>query len=102
MDHAYAVVMAGGGGTRLWPISRRDHPKHVLPLLGERTLFQNTLDRLDGVIPNERVFIVTTVEQVELLKDQAPQLPVDNFIVESMPRGTASVIGLAAEVIQKG
>lgn len=101
MDHAYAVVMAGGGGTRLWPISRRDHPKHVLPLLGERTLFQNTLDRLDGVIPNERVFIVTTVEQVELLKDQAPQLPVDNFIVESMPRGTASVIGLAAEVISK-
>ncbi len=101
MDHAYAVVMAGGGGTRLWPISRKDHPKHVLPLLGERTLFQNTLDRLDGIIPNKHVFIVTTVDQVEILKAQAPRLPVDNFIVEPMPRGTASVIGLAAEVISK-
>lgn len=101
MNHAYAVVMAGGGGTRLWPISRKDHPKHVLPLLGERTLFQNTLDRLDGIIPGERVFIVTTAEQVEVLKAQAPRLPVDNYLVEPMPRGTASVIGLAAEVISR-
>jgi mannose-1-phosphate guanylyltransferase len=101
MNHAYAVVMAGGGGTRLWPISRKDHPKHVLPLFGERTLFQNTLDRLDGIIPDERVFIVTTAEQVEILKAQAPGLPADNYLVEPMPRGTASVIGLAAEVISQ-
>ena len=50
----YAVIMAGGGGTRLWPISRKKHPKHVLPLLGERTLFQSTVDRLAGLIPPVR------------------------------------------------
>jgi mannose-1-phosphate guanylyltransferase len=101
MDHTYAVIMAGGGGTRLWPISRRKHPKHVLPLLGARTLFQGTLDRLDGFIPPERVFIVTTAEQVMELKPQAPGVPDKNFIIEPMPRGTASVIGLAAEVLAK-
>ena len=101
MDHTYAVIMAGGGGTRLWPISRRKHPKHVLPLLGERTLFQSTLDRLEGFIPPERVYIVTTAEQEQELKAQAPQLPAENFLIEPMPRGTASVIGLAAVVLAK-
>jgi len=101
MKHTYAVIMAGGGGTRLWPISRKKHPKHVLPLLGERTLFQSTLDRLEGFVPPERVYIVTTAEQEQELKAQAPQLPVVNFLIEPMPRGTASVVGLAAAVLAK-
>lgn len=101
MDHTYAVIMAGGGGTRLWPVSRRKHPKHVLPLLGERTLFQSTLDRLDGLIPPDHVYIVTTSEQEQELKAQASQLLEDNFLIEPMPRGTASVVGLAAEVLAK-
>jgi mannose-1-phosphate guanylyltransferase len=101
MKHTYAVIMAGGGGTRLWPISRKKHPKHVLPLLGERTLFQSTLDRLDGFIPPERVYVVTTLEQEQELKAQGPQLPVENFLIEPMPRGTASVVGLAAVVLAK-
>jgi mannose-1-phosphate guanylyltransferase len=99
MNHTYAVIMAGGGGTRLWPISRKKHPKHLLPLLGERSLFQGTLDRLKGFIPLERVYVVTTAEQEQELKNQAPQLPVLNFLIEPMPRGTASVVGLAAEVL---
>ncbi|MCX6038883.1 MAG: mannose-1-phosphate guanylyltransferase [Chloroflexi bacterium] len=101
MKHTYAVIMAGGGGTRLWPISRKKHPKHVLPLLGERTLFQSTLDRLEGFVPPERVYIVTTAEQEQELKAQAPQLPAVNFLIEPMPRGTASVVGLAAAVLAK-
>jgi mannose-1-phosphate guanylyltransferase len=101
MKHTYAVIMAGGGGTRLWPISRKKHPKHVLPLLGERTLFQITLDRLDGFVPPDRVYIVTTAEQELELKTQAPQLPLENFIIEPIPRGTASVVGLAAVVLAK-
>jgi len=99
MEHTYAVIMAGGGGTRLWPISRKKHPKHVLPLLGERTLFQGTLDRLEGFVPQERIFIVTTAEQEQQLMSQAPQLPAANFLIEPIPRGTASVVGLAAAVL---
>lgn len=101
MKHTYAVIMAGGGGTRLWPISRKKHPKHVLPLLGERTLFQDALDRLDGFIPPDHVYVVTTAEQEQELKTQAPQLPADNFLIEPMPRGTASVVGLAATVLAR-
>jgi mannose-1-phosphate guanylyltransferase len=101
MKHTYAVIMAGGGGTRLWPISRKKHPKHVLPLLGERTLFQSTLDRLDGFIPSERVLVVTTADQAEELRKQAPQLSHANFLIEPQARGTASVIGLAAAVLMK-
>ena len=101
MNHTFAVIMAGGGGTRLWPISRRKHPKHLLPLVGERTLFQSTLDRLEGLVPAERVYVVTTAEQEQDLKTQAPVLPGENFLIEPMPRGTASVIGLAAVALAK-
>ena len=101
MDHTFAVIMAGGGGTRLWPISRKKHPKHVLPLLGERTLFQSALDRLDGFIPPERILVVTTAEQAQELKKQAPQLGQESFLIEPQPRGTASVVGLAARVLVK-
>ena len=101
MNHTYAVIMAGGGGTRLWPISRKKHPKHVLPLLGERTLFQSTLDRMKGFIPPERILVVTAADQFEELKKQAPQLPATNFLIEPLTRGTASVIGLAATVLAK-
>ena len=101
MEHTYAVIMAGGGGTRLWPISRKKHPKHVLPLLGERTLFQSTLDRLEGFIPVERILVVTTLSQSEELRKQAPHLGKANFLFEPQPRGTASVVGLAAVVIKK-
>jgi mannose-1-phosphate guanylyltransferase len=99
MKHVYAVIMAGGGGTRLWPVSRKKHPKHVLPLLGERTLFQSALDRLDGFISAEQIIVVTTEDQAEELKKQAPQLSRENFLIEPHPRGTASVVGLAAAVL---
>lgn len=101
MKHTYAVIMAGGGGTRLWPVSRRKHPKHVLPLVGERTLFQGTLDRLEAFIPPEKTYVVTTAEQEQELKAQAQQVPAANFLIEPMPRGTASAVGLAAAVLAK-
>jgi mannose-1-phosphate guanylyltransferase len=101
MNHTYAIILAGGGGTRLWPISRKKHPKHVLPLLGKRTLFQSSLDRLDGFISPERILVVTAADQAEELKRQAPQLARANFLIEPQPRGTASAIGLAAAVLNK-
>ncbi len=95
-QNQYAVVMAGGGGTRLWPMSRHGHPKQTLSLVGERSLFQTSIDRLLPLFRPDRIFVVTAEEQVELLHAQYPQLPRSNFIVEPMGRGTASCIGLAA------
>lgn len=101
MDHTYAVIMAGGSGTRLWPVSRKNHPKHTLPLLGERTLFQITLDRLSGFLPAERVLVVTAADHAAELRRQAPQIPEANFLLEPQPRGTASVVGLAALALSR-
>jgi mannose-1-phosphate guanylyltransferase len=101
MKHTYAVIMAGGGGTRLWPVSRRKHPKHVLPLLGEETLLQSTLRRMEGLVPAERILVVTTAEQAVQLQAQAPGIPSGNFLLEPQPRGTASVVGMAAAILAK-
>ncbi len=101
MNQTYAVIMAGGGGTRLWPVSRKKHPKHILPLLGEETLFQFTLARLEGLVPPEQILVVTAEGQAEELKKQAPGVPTKNFLIEPEPRGTASVVGLAAVVLAK-
>jgi mannose-1-phosphate guanylyltransferase len=95
-ENDYVVIMAGGGGTRLWPLSRQNRPKQMLRLLGDRSFFQIAVDRLNGLIPPERILVVTTADQAEILRYQTPEIPFENFILEPMPRGTASVIGLAA------
>jgi mannose-1-phosphate guanylyltransferase len=99
--HTYAVIMAGGGGTRLWPISRKETPKQLLPLLGKDTLFQSTVARLEKLFPPERILVVTVAEQAREMQNQAPAIPVENYLIEPAPRGTASVVGLAAAVLQK-
>ena len=101
MEHTYAVIMAGGGGTRLWPVSRKDSPKQLLPLLGQETLFQSTVRRLDNLFPPERILVVTVAEQAAQMQVQAPDIPADNYLIEPEPRGTASVVGLAASVLKK-
>lgn len=95
-QHYYAVIMAGGGGTRLWPLSRIANPKQMLPLIGERSLFQISVDRLDGIFAPERILVVTVAEQAAGLQAQCPQIPIENYLLEPMPRGTAPVVGLAA------
>jgi mannose-1-phosphate guanylyltransferase len=99
-DNFYAVIMAGGSGTRLWPLSRKGRPKQLLAIDGERTLFQQAVDRLSGLFPEERILIVTVADQVESLMEQVPSIPEENYIIEPLPRGTASVVGLAALAIQ--
>jgi mannose-1-phosphate guanylyltransferase len=101
MEHTYAVIMAGGGGTRLWPVSRKESPKQLLPLLGEETLFQSTVNRLEKLFPPERILVVTVAEQARQMKVQVPSIPAENYILEPMPRGTASVVALAAAVLKK-
>ncbi|MDO8753252.1 MAG: mannose-1-phosphate guanylyltransferase [Anaerolineales bacterium] len=100
-SHTYAVIMAGGGGTRLWPVSRKERPKQLLPLLGQETLFQSTVRRLEDLFPPERIIVVTVEEQALEMKQQAPEIPEENYLIEPAPRGTASVVGLAAMVLQK-
>ncbi len=99
LDHYYGVVMAGGGGTRLWPLSRQQRPKQMLNLFGEQSMFQAALQRLYDALPPERVYVVTVAEQAAVLQAQAPEVPVENFLIEPAPRGTASVVGLAAAAL---
>jgi len=101
MEHTYAVIMAGGGGTRLWPISRKETPKQLLPLLGKETLFQSTVSRLELIFPPERILVVTVADQAREMQKQVPAIPSENYLIEPAPRGTASVVALAAAVLQK-
>ncbi len=95
-----AIIMAGGGGTRLWPLSRKGKPKQSLRLFGDRTLFQVAVDRLLPVMPVEQIKVVTIKDQADQLQAQVPDLPQENFILEPAPKGTASVVGLAAIKLQ--
>lgn len=101
IEHTYAVIMAGGSGTRLWPVSRRCRPKQMISLVEERSLFQTTIERLEGLFPPERILVVTVAEQAKQLQNQAPHIPGNNYLLEPAPRGTASAIGLAASVLRK-
>ncbi|MCC7205936.1 MAG: mannose-1-phosphate guanylyltransferase [Anaerolineae bacterium] len=94
MDHLYALIMAGGGGTRLWPLSRRDRPKQTLPLTEERTLFEVTVERLHGLIPPDRIYVVTGRDLQEPLRESAPALPPENFILEPVGRDSGPAAGL--------
>jgi mannose-1-phosphate guanylyltransferase len=101
LDHYYAVIMAGGGGTRLWPLSRQSRPKQMLSLFDERSLFQTAVNRLEGIFPAERILVVTVQDQAAALQEQVPEIPAENYLIEPMPRGTASVVGLAAVALQQ-
>jgi len=92
----YALIMAGGVGTRLWPLSRRNCPKQSLRLVGERTMFEHAVDRIAPLFQPEQIFVVTGAEHLTPLVAQAPELPPENFIVEPEGRGTAPCIGLGA------
>lgn len=98
-DHLYAVIMAGGVGTRLWPRSRMATPKQFLDLLGPRTMLQETVARIEPLIPLARVIVVVSQEHAQAVQNQVPDLPPENILAEPGPRGTAPCIGLAAAIL---
>jgi mannose-1-phosphate guanylyltransferase len=92
----YALVLAGGSGTRLWPHSRIHRPKQFLSIGGERTMLQETVDRTLPIISPERVYVATGAAYLDLVMEQLPEVPLANILVEPAGRGTAPCIGLAA------
>ena len=97
----YAAVMAGGSGTRFWPLSRRAEPKQLLAIVSEKLLVQEALDRLEGLVPLERTYIVAGREQLPKLRECLPGMPEGQLIVEPQGRNTAAAIGLAAVILEQ-
>lgn len=95
----YALIMAGGSGTRLWPVSRSDRPKQLLDLLGERTMLQQSYDRLLTLVSPENILVATNREYVDEVREQLSEVPPANVLGEPEGRGTAAAIGLGAAVI---
>jgi mannose-1-phosphate guanylyltransferase len=89
LDHTFTLILAGGGGTRLWPKSRTKTPKQFLKLTGERTMLQVTADRFAKLVPWERMIVVTTKAYVKDVREQLPEIPEENIIAEPEKRDTA-------------
>ncbi|MGV3560129.1 mannose-1-phosphate guanylyltransferase [Larkinella arboricola] len=103
MNHTYVIIMAGGVGTRFWPFSRTNYPKQFHDVLGTgKSLLQQTAERFDGICPNENIYIVTSAEYHQLVKEQLPYLSDDQILCEPVRRNTAPCIAYAAyKIAQK-
>ncbi len=96
----FAVIMAGGVGSRFWPRSKKKTPKQLLKIVGERTMIQDTVSRITELVPIDNILIVTNEDQKEGIINQLPELPQKNIIVEPFGRNTAACIGLASILIE--
>lgn len=102
MDNNHLVIMAGGIGSRFWPISSEQKPKQFLDLIGcGRSLIQLTLDRFKGVVPMENVWVVTSADYVDIVKEQLPEVPAGNILSEPCRRNTAPCICYVSWKIKK-
>src|SRR5581483_8025202 len=100
MSHNYGLILAGGRGTRFWPLSRKSHAKQVLKVVGERSLIQATVDRLRPLIPPERLWILTNERLRDEIVRQLPEIPATQILAEPAQRNTAAAIGLAAHILR--
>ena len=96
-----AAIMAGGTGTRLWPLSREGKPKQFHALGGERTLLQQTYDRLRRFLAPEELLVCTVERYGALTREQLPELPSGNLLIEPAPRNTGPAIGLVAATLHR-
>jgi mannose-1-phosphate guanylyltransferase len=97
----YGVIMAGGSGTRLWPISRGDRPKQLLRVVRGKSLLQVSYDRLRGILPAERIYVCTASVHAPLVQADLPDLPKENILGEPIGRDTANAVGYTAAVLLK-
>ena len=97
----FAVIMAGGVGSRFWPRSKERKPKQLIRIFGENTMIQDTIKRLNGLIKNENIFVITNKIQKMRVKEQLPHIPEENIIDEPFGKNTAACIGLASIIIKK-
>lgn len=95
------VIIAGGSGTRLWPLSTPTYPKHLLSIINERSLLQNTFDRVGQITATDKIFIIPEESHAEHVYKQIPEVPAKNILVEPGRRGTASCIAWALSEIAK-
>src|SRR2546430_3610213 len=101
MEHLNAVILAGGSGTRLWPLSTPSFPKQFLPLPNGRSMIQEALARVEGLISPERAWVVTGRSMIELVREHLPRIPTSHILGEPMGRSTAAAIGWAAATIAR-
>jgi mannose-1-phosphate guanylyltransferase len=101
MNHLYAVIMAGGVGSRFWPRSREKTPKQLLEIFGSGTMIQNTTARIQPLVSSENTIVVTNAQQYDIVVDQLPSVPKENILAEPVGRNTAACVGLAASWIQR-
>ncbi|HEY1684779.1 MAG TPA: sugar phosphate nucleotidyltransferase [Tepidisphaeraceae bacterium] len=97
----YGVIMAGGAGTRLWPLSRGNRPKQLLPVVKGKSLLRLAYERLAGILPPERIFICTSAQHAGAILADLPELPKENLLGEPMGRDTAAAIGFTAAILTK-
>jgi len=98
-ESTYALILAGGSGTRFWPLSRNSRPKQLLDLFGKGTLLEQTIRRLDGLVPPENILILTNAQQVEAVRNVASMLPPGNIFAEPAKRDTAPAVALGIGLV---
>ena len=99
MERLYPVIIAGGSGTRFWPISRGDRPKQFQPIVSSRTMIEETLARAVGVAAPERTLVIASAEHTTAIEETCREVPAENLILEPFGRDTAPAVGLAARLL---